>query len=395
MKSAIMTRMHFNRPSILSVLAVLSILSPPPADAQNANPKPHPKVDQKQVDDAVDRAGTFLLDRLKAGKLSTWLWGDKTSVGTYADEFVLYTLIYAGVPKNSPDFQKALTRVLNRDHAAVYQTAVTAMLLAEIDRAKYQTQIALCAQFLVDAQCENGQWDYAGEKLDTPEYSPDVAAGKPEEAATGTPGTKPVPRKTTALKSVPIKRQKKGPAAGNNSTTQLALLGLRSCMSASVKVPADVFARSEAWWRKNQNNDGGWGYGDKGAGGSSYGSMTAGALGSLAICDYYLGRDAKTDRDIQKGAKWFEEADHWGFDKNPRHGMYHYYWFYALERAGVLIGADLFSGHDWYKEGADWLLAKQEKDGRWNNPDWVEDTCYAVLFLRRATKPLTKVYSGQ
>ena len=384
------------RATDICVLSFLSALSAsPPAAAQGDKPKPHPKVDQKKVDDAVDRAGTFLLDRLKAGKCSTWLWGDKTSVGTYADEFVLYTLIYSGVPKTSPDFQKALTRVLNRDHQAVYQTAVEAMLLAEIDRSKYQPQIALCAQFLVDAQCENGQWDYAGEKIETPEYSPDVATGKPEDKPAETPGTKPAPKKTTALKSVTVRRQKKGPAAGNNSTTQIALLGLRACMSANVKVPADAFARSDAWWRKNQNNDGGWGYGDKGGGGASYGSMTAGALGSLAICDYYLGRDPKTDRDIQKGAKWFEEASHWGFDKNPKHPMYHYYWFYALERAGVLIGADLFSGHDWYKEGADWLLAKQEKDGRWNNPDWVEDTCYAVLFLRRATKPLTKVYSGQ
>ena len=34
------------------------------------------------------------------------------------------------------------------------------MSLESYDRKKYQYRIAQCAQFLVDNQCKNGQWDY-------------------------------------------------------------------------------------------------------------------------------------------------------------------------------------------------------------------------------------------
>jgi hypothetical protein len=38
---------------------------------------------------------------------------------------------------------------------------------------------------------------------------------------------------------------------------------------------------------------------------------------------------------------------------------------------------------DWYAEGAEWLVAQQNDDGGWS--DKLEDACFALLFLRRAT----------
>jgi hypothetical protein len=74
---------------------------------------------------------------------------------------------------------------------------------------------------------------------------------------------------------------------------------------------------------------------------------------------------------------------------------YSYYALYAMERAGRLYGTEFFGEHLWYAEGAKQLLASQNADGSWgekppekswSTPTW--DTCFAILFLRRATAPL-------
>ena len=69
-----------------------------------------------------------------------------------------------------------------------------------------------------------------------------------------------------------------------------------------------------------------------------------------------------------------------------------YYYLYALERAGILCGTEAMGTHRWYPEGAKFLVEKQspdgqwEHDGDWNKPVW--NTCFAILFLKRATRPL-------
>lgn len=49
---------------------------------------------------------------------------------------------------------------------------------------------------------------------------------------------------------------------------------------------------------------------------------------------------------------------------------------------------DKVGSHDWYGEGADYLLKAQGKDGGWNSPDHLAPhttTAYAMLFLKRAS----------
>jgi len=69
-----------------------------------------------------------------------------------------------------------------------------------------------------------------------------------------------------------------------------------------------------------------------------------------------------------------------------------YYYLYALERAGMLVGAETIGGHRWYVEGAKVLVEAQKPDGSWEHAgDWnkpVWNACFAVLFLKRATRPL-------
>jgi hypothetical protein len=63
-----------------------------------------------------------------------------------------------------------------------------------------------------------------------------------------------------------------------------------------------------------------------------------------------------------------------------------YYFLWSLERAAVAYGLDSIGGKDWYTWGADFLVADQEKDGSWQgvHGEYGADTCFALLFLRRA-----------
>jgi hypothetical protein len=63
-----------------------------------------------------------------------------------------------------------------------------------------------------------------------------------------------------------------------------------------------------------------------------------------------------------------------------------YYFLWSLERAAVAYGLDKIGGKDWYAWGAEFLLKDQEKDGSWQgvHGEYGADTCFALLFLRRA-----------
>jgi alkylation response protein AidB-like acyl-CoA dehydrogenase len=85
---------------------------------------------------------------------------------------------------------------------------------------------------------------------------------------------------------------------------------------------------------------------------------------------------------------------------NPKKGAWHFYWIYAVERAGSMVGTEWFGDRAWYKEGSEWLLSNQQKNGSWfskdnekDESDKVCDTCWAILFLKRATKHIAITYS--
>jgi hypothetical protein len=65
---------------------------------------------------------------------------------------------------------------------------------------------------------------------------------------------------------------------------------------------------------------------------------------------------------------------------------------------GDLTGRKEFNGKDWYVRGAIFLLERQDEDGKWVDatgfrPHDVLGTCFALLFLKRATPPVV-TYSG-
>src|SRR5206468_12811238 len=91
---------------------------------------------------------------------------------------------------------------------------------------------------------------------------------------------------------------------------------------------------------------------------------------------------------------------------NPPHNPglpwnWNYYYLYALERVGMLYGTPSIGTHDWYAEGSRKLLELQQSDGSWwdrvdgnkHQGGASRDTCFALLFLKRATRPPEDVAS--
>jgi len=369
------------------------------------------QVDQTRVDDAV-RKGVAFLKTAKTPGVSFAKIDD-----TF--ELVLLTFVHAGVPETDAKFQEYLKKLLEQPLDRTYCVVLQAMILEDLDRVKYQPRIAQCAQFLVDNQCANGQWSYGEPSAYVKDIPPpkDVAstssspkAGVREFSA---PGKKEKPK---VRSKIPVKKMKEGPATGDNSNSQYAALGLRACHDAGIVLPPDVVQHARKWWIESQHgSDGekgvatggeipapprGWCYSkstvcDKKH--HPYASMTAGAVGAVAIYDFILDMDRKKDQSLRSGLAWLNA--HWSVSGNEGPAEFaasaaaeYYYYLYALERAGMLLDLPAIGKHEWYPEGANKLLEDQKGDGSWvagggrSNSTW--DTCYAILFLKKATQRL-------
>jgi hypothetical protein len=134
------------------------------------------------------------------------------------------------------------------------------------------------------------------------------------------------------------------------------------------------------------------------AGHKPTGSMTSAGL----IC-LLTGRKILGDRlvpDLAKevalavhdGVAWLDR--NWAVNRNPPGRQnYHLLHLYGFERIGAFMQRRLIGRHDWYREGAAWLVQHQRKDGSWldegtHDPKDVLNTCFALLFLKRGTAAL-------
>lgn len=328
------------------------------------------------VSDAVRRAAAFL-ESHRADLVTPFTSEKRNGPAprrTYA-ELALLALHRAGTPASHPLMVELLGLVRGRSLESIYAAALQAMALAEIDPVAHRDRIRQCAQFLVDSQCANGQWDYSGKAA---------------------PGDVPP--------TGPIRRRSEGPAAGDNSVSSYAALGLYACATAGVEIDRDLLFRASQWWMRCQNDDGGWGYNDANdrAGNdasrksattdTSYGSATASAVAALTALQRIRASDPRLP-EIRKGEQWL--AANFAVDRNPRKdpGFVHLHWLISAARAAELTSTGRFGAHDWYLEGAEFLIASQRPTGQWtveqgdfmkSERNDVLDTCLAILFLTRA-----------
>lgn len=223
---------------------------------------------------------------------------------------------------------------------------------------------------------------------------------------------------------------------GDLSNTQYALLGLRAAHDCGVRISPQIFQKAAEATLEAQEKDGpklkriipgsgkpgegdyaveggdrarGWGYQKEGT--RVMGSMTTAAIAVLAICNDALIKpdrfggytdelERKVRRSVQDGFAWLDK--NFAVDRNPPAGSpaWHYYYLYGLERACAFGGSDRdrIGKHDWYAEGAKVIVPQQKEDGRWSTGSLGSaeariggsdlcDTSWALLFLKKATKP--------
>jgi hypothetical protein len=196
-------------------------------------------------------------------------------------------------------------------------------------------------------------------------------------------------------------------ASEDNSNTQYAILGLREAAASGIKVSRKTWLLTLEHFLKTQNDDGGWGYQN---GLHSTGSMTCAGIGSIVICDQMLGttepdtnadgtpnccsRNSRTSDALRRALQWMSRYFAVGVNPGEQGGRWVLYYLYGVERAGRLSGQRFFGNHDWYREGASYLVDRQSRrDGSWSTSAGVEAdpliaTSFALLFLSKGLAPV-------
>ena len=277
-------------------------------------------------------------------------------------------LLTAGEDVNSPAIQRALNYLRSLPAPKrTYSTALQTMVFALAEPEKDRALIARNVRHLEEAQVKTGA--YAG----TWGYLPSEARG-------------------------------------DNSNTQFALLGLYEAERVGVAVDPQVWERSLRHFQQTQRDDGSWSYYEQGAPLPplpSTGSMTCAGLGSLLICADRLAQGearvtpsgdvaccgaTTADNHIERALAWLGR---YGLSTNPGGEFtWHLYYLYGIERVGRLSGRRFLGQHDWYREGAQLLVSRQDKlNGQWRGAGPIESnadiaTSFALLFLAKGRRPV-------
>lgn len=193
----------------------------------------------------------------------------------------------------------------------------------------------------------------------------------------------------------------------DNSNTQYALLGLWAGRQAGVDIKREIWEGIREFYISTQDQEGGWSYVVRGVGaGGSTLTMTSAGLCGLLIAGMELnaGREKlqadgtaancgqyQENPPLARALNWISgpQRDRLQLDLPQRT----FYSLYGIERVGRLSGLRFLGGHDWYREGCQWLVRNQKFDGSWTArgawDQWpIVSTSFALLFLSKGRTPV-------
>jgi hypothetical protein len=392
-------------PSLVLVVAIgaagasRSARSEEPATAPTKQAEdPYPEELRKRINAAVDRGVGDLLGRQRPDGAWDAEGGDLADHRLGVTALCTLACLHGGVPPRDPAVERAFGHLRTLSFERTYDVGVLLMAL----HARY-----------AGAGTATAERDRYGHEA-AADADPCTKAMSPQDRAWMERAVKYLlDHRETGHWGYP----KKGVLTRwDLSNTQYALLGLWAASRCGVKVPAEtwleilesVLADQERTGPSTrlQANEVRGGYRvawtePARARGFRYrpeepvtGSMTTAGLACLAICQDELwtsrrfGPDARarTRKAVRDALAWLQ--DNFDVTKNPGlpGGGWHFYYLYGLERAGILSRSRFVGSHDWYLEGATWLLGKQRSRGSWQVEHPVLDTAFAILFLRRSTQ---------
>ena len=299
---------------------------------------------QPSIDTAIDRGVAHLLELYadgvgRDGPVGVPRLTLQNRPGVRA--LTVYTLLKSGVERDDPVVERLVASLAFQRFETTYDVACMLLALAAFDPFGQRAWIDELAADLLRWQTEAGDWGY--------------------------------------------------PKGGDLSNTQYAALGLWAAAKAGVDVPPAVWVDLARAVLRYEARDGGFTY--VAAGRGPTGSMTSAGVGTLAVCEIQLARSgrltdelaAQLQRARARGLDWLTKQ--FSVERNPRHSSWLYYYLYGLERVGAMAGVERIGGHDWYREGAEYIVARQGGNGAWSGTFERVPTLFALLFLRRATGP--------
>jgi hypothetical protein len=278
--------------------------------------------------------------------------------------FAALTLLHCGVPANDPAIRNAAQFVRKNYRDGILTTLNATKIILFLDRLGERADrpiVRNLTQQLISIQWNDGGWKDGGRISDWNSYT-------------------------------------------DTRNTLMALLGLWVGHRQGVRISAPL-ARSASRFNEAQCANGGWGFSPWKK--SPQGSWTAAALVALALRHGAANSDvlhpragsgaaavpqralAKVAQDphVVKGFQYlgqFLNSIVKG-DKKWQSLTVTCYSLWYLELAAMTFDLSTIGGQDWYTIGASVLLANQNSEGRWKvDDDALEDTCFALLFLRKA-----------
>ena len=339
----------------IAALLIVAVLAPSDALAQRPGGR---HVDAAQVLAAIERGVGYL----KREQLPRGRWNEMAGYDGGITALCTLALLNAGVGVDDPTVRKALTYLRGLELDKTYTVALQTMVLAAAEPKKDMVLIGRNVRWLEQHQIKQGErkgaWSYPG------------------------PG-------------------------GDNSNSQFAVLALYDAQRVGAKVSRKTWELAADYWRRTQNEDGSWGYvpGDVGSGG-----MTCAGIGGLAISSSALEsgdaavengrviccRPHEVDHQLDRAIEWL--GQHFSVSANPRAGAGMsalYYYLYGLERAGRLTARRFIGEHDWYREGAEFLVHEQDSLSHFWQGTWHAErthpeisTSMALLFLSKGRRPI-------
>ena len=322
------------------------------------------EVTEEQVKRSIDRGISYL----KSSQNARGSWNDVVNAPGGVACLCTLAMLNCNVPLDDPAMVKALDHVKNlkvrKTYAVSLQTMVLCLASPNISRPRIRQNV----QWLENNQARrgesNGGWGYGAKSRDA-----------------------------------------------DNSNSQFALLALYEAERIGVEVDEPVWRRALNYWVNQQYDDGAWSY--KPSANENIksltvksGSMTCAGIACVMIASGQIGEsDAQVvDGEVQccgkqtnidaveRGLSWL--AKNFTVQRNPvpkdmPSSPWWLYYMYAMERVGRLSGQRFIGSHDWYREGVERLLAKQDPvNGIWQEQSPPVGTSLALLFLAKGRRPV-------
>ena len=295
---------------------------------------------QKGLDNQVRETIKALQESLRSEQQEdgSWLYlHGKSSDLVGPTALAVMALVRSGIPKEDPAVVRGMTFLLNNSSERVaYNESLVVCAFEMIDtERKHKKRVKKSLEALIKAQHqEKGFWGY-----------------------------------TTITK---------GRSRVDNSTTQIALLGLSAGKKYGFSIPPKTLKLALQHWKSCQFEDGSWDYSNQN---KPTIQMTCAGIASLhligeheetilADCGQY-----KANPLIGNAFNWIDTFISEGGKVNKAYSLY------ALERVALYLDKKEIAGKDWYRLGVDVILKSYKKHN-------VPDKSFMLLFLAKGFTPI-------